>query len=84
MKKIESFEFVKEYLKEGAILTTDLKNRFAFRNEKVICQRDGSSYKLKMDDFIITHHKETFYLVEDDDVYIDDNKDEDYYRYFKK
>ena len=40
--------------------------------------------KMKKEDFIELYRDETFYLKEDNSIFIDDEKDEDYYRYYKK
>ena len=75
MEKINSFDEVLLYLKDKAIITTDGKNMFYLKDGKVIHKFKGNSLSLK---------KEDFFLIEDNSVYIDDNKDEDYYRYYKK
>ena len=84
MEKINSFDEVLLYLKEKAIITTDGKNMFYLKDGKVIHKFKGNSLSLKKEDFISLYSDEEFFLIEDNSVYIDDNKDEDYYRYYKK
>ena len=84
MQKIESFNQVLEYLKDKTILTTNGKNIFIMKEEKIFSRQEGSTYSLKIEDFIDLFKDTIFYIYEDDGVYIDDHKDEDYYRYYKK
>lgn len=84
MEKIESFELVLDYLKERVLLTTNGKNTFVLRKDRVICRQEGSSYKLTLEDFRQIHGKDVFYVMEDRDAFIDESKDEAYYRYYKK
>lgn len=84
MEKINSFDEVLLYLKDKAIITTDGKNMFYLKGGKVIHKFKGNFLSLKKEDFISLYSDEEFFLIEDNSVYIDDNKDEDYYRYYKK
>jgi len=84
MEKIESFNLVIDYLKDKAILTTNGKNRFYLIEDKIVCRNDGSSFKLSIDDFKSLYQKDNFYIFEDNSSFIDDSKDYDYYRYYKK
>lgn len=71
-------------LKEGAILTTNNNNHFIYKNEKFYHYFNGSLIKLDLNNFIEIYKKEVFYLYEENGTFIDDSKDEDYYRYYKK
>lgn len=84
MEKLESFDLVLDALKNGEFLTLNGKDRFYIKNELIHHQDNGSYYKLKIDDFIAIYYKDTFYTYEDNGVFIDNEKDEDYYRYYKK
>ena len=57
---------------------------FYLSNGYVVNKFNGSSVKMKKEDFIELYRDETFYLKEDNSIFIDDEKDEDYYRYYKK
>lgn len=84
MEKLNSFDLVLDALKNGEYLTVNGKDRFYMKQDVIVHLDNGSSFKLKMDDFKAIHHKDIFYLYEDNGVYIDNDKDEDYYRYYKK
>ena len=84
MEKIDSFEETLMYLKDKAVITSDGRNLFYLSNDYVVNKFNGSSVKMKKEDFIELYRDETFYLKEDNSIFIDDEKDEDYYRYYKK
>ena len=84
MEKIDSFEETLMYLKDKAVITSDGRNLFYLSNGYVVSKFNGSSVKMKKEDFIELYRDETFYLKEDNSIFIDDEKDEDYYRYYKK
>ena len=84
MEKIDSFEETLMYLKDKAVITSDGRNLFYLYNGYVVNKFNGSSVKMKKEDFIELYRDETFYLKEDNSIFIDDEKDEDYYRYYKK
>ena len=84
MEKIDSFEETLMYLKDKAVITSDGRNLFYLSNGYVVNKFNGSSVKMKKEDFIEFYMDETFYLIEDNSIFIDDEKDEDYYRYYKK
>lgn len=84
MEKIDSFTFVIDYLKEGQVLTTVKHDLFVYKKERVYRYFNGSSYSLTLDEFIELYKKETFYVYEDNTSGIDQDKDEAYYRYYKK
>ena len=84
MEKIDSFEETLMYLKDKAVITSDVRNLFYLSNGYVVNKFNGSSVKMKKEDFIELYREETFYLKEDNSIFIDDEKDEDYYRYYKK
>ena len=84
MEKIDSFEETLMYLKDKAVITSDGRNLFYLSNGHVVNKFNGNSVKMKKEDFIELYKDETFYLKEDNSIFIDDEKDEDYYRYYKK
>ncbi len=84
MEKVESFELVLDELKNGAKLTVTGGDRFYQSGETITRLDNGSKYRMNKDDFIALFHNNTFYYYEDNSVFIDDLKDEDYYRYYKK
>lgn len=84
MERLESFELVLDALKHGEFLTVNGYDRFFQKGDIITYLCNGSSFKLKIDDFKAIYHKDTFYVYEDNNVFIDNDKDEDYYRYYKK
>jgi len=84
MEKVETFELALDELKNGAKLTINGNDRFYQSNETITRVENGSKYRMNKDDFIALFNKNTFYYYEDNSIFIDDTKDEDYYRYYKK
>lgn len=83
MQKIESFYEVLNSLKQGDVLTSNGKDFFVFKNDKVHHYNDGTRYRLCIEDFTELFKKHKFYLYEEK-AEIDESKDEAYYRYYKK
>ena len=84
MEKIASFEEVLLYLKDKAVISTNGKNMFYLKDGNIIHKFNGNSISIKKEDFIALYKDEEFYLLDDDGAYIDEQKDEAYYRYYKK
>ncbi len=83
MQKLKDINEVTNYLKQGEIVTNNGKNQFILKNKKIYCYNDGTHYNLDLKDFVELYHNETFYLYEEE-VLVDDKKDEEYYRYYRK
>ena len=83
MQKLRDTKEALSYLKEGDIITTNGKDQFVYKNEKVYCYADGNHFGLSVTDFVSLYINKTFYLYEEP-ITIDETKDEDYYRYYKK
>lgn len=71
------------YLREGDIVTSDGKDQFILKGEKVFRYYNGSRFSLDLKDFADLYKKNRFYLYEES-VEIDETKDEAYYRYYRK
>lgn len=71
------------YLRDGEILTSNGKDQFILKNERVYRYDSGTHFSLDVKDFYDLYKKTVFYLYEDS-VEIDLEKDEAYYRYYKK
>ena len=84
MEKINSFSEVIIHLKEKEILTTKNKDFFVYKKEKVFRYFNGSCFAISIEDFIELYKKETFFIYEESGTFIDNDKDEAYYRYYKK
>ena len=84
MEKINSFNEVLYYLKERQLLTSDNKDIFVYKKDRICRYFNGSCVKMDIESFSELYGKETFYLYEDDKAFIDDEKDEAYYRYYRK
>ena len=83
MQKLKDINEVTNYLKQGEIVTSNGKNQFILKNKKIYCYSDGTHYNLDFKDFVDLYLNETFYLYEEE-VLVDDKKDEEYYRYYRK
>ena len=83
MQKIDGVKEALAYLREGEIVTTNGRDQFVFKNDKVYRYSDGSHFGLDINDFLDLYKNNDFYLYEEA-VEIDDKKDEEYYRYYKK
>ena len=84
MEKLNSINEAIFHLKEKEVLTTSKKDYFVYKKDRVYRYFDGSCFTLDIDDFKELYRQENFYIYEDDNVYIDNDKDEAYYRYYKK
>ena len=83
MQKIKDINEAISFLKQGDILTENGKNNFVFKNNRIYNYNEGTRYSLELEDFVKLFNKNTFYLYEES-AEIDENKDEDYYRYYRK
>lgn len=84
MKTTFNIEEAINELKNGEVLCTNFNNQFVYKNEKIVHYFNGSVISMSIDNFIELYRNELFYLYEDNGTYIDDSKDEDYYRYYRK
>lgn len=83
MQKLNDINEALSYLREGDIITSTGKDQFVLKNDKVYAYNQGNHYGLEVKDFIDLYRKTVFYLYEDS-IEIDQDKDEAYYRYYKK
>lgn len=83
MQKLDDIKEVVSYLKQGDIVTLNGKDQFVLKGNKINHYKDGSHYGLDLKDFADLYKSNTFYLYEEP-VEIDEKKDEEYYRYYKK
>ncbi|MBO4920160.1 MAG: hypothetical protein J5365_08420 [Erysipelotrichaceae bacterium] len=83
MQKLRDINEALAYLKEGEIITENGMNRFVMRGERVSCYDSGTRFSLELNEFRELYQKNSFYLYEET-VQIDEDKDEAYYRYYKK
>ena len=79
MDKINTFEEVKEYLKNNVIITSDGKDSFYYQGGYVKRLFNGNYYSIKFDNFCDLFKKTTFFIKEDSENSIDDEKDLEYY-----
>ena len=82
MQQVE-FKDVLSLLESGYVLTVDGKDFFVLKNKRVHHYKDGTHYSLETDEFLSLYKNNSFYLYEET-VEIDDKKDEEYYRYYRK
>ncbi|MDO4500917.1 MAG: hypothetical protein Q4B60_06565 [Erysipelotrichaceae bacterium] len=84
MEKLNGINDVLYHLKDKEILTTTLKDFFVLKKGRVYRYFNGSAFNLSLEDFADLYKDTDFYIYEDESVFIDNEKDEDYYRYYKK
>jgi len=83
MEKLQDINEALEYLKQGDIVSTNGKDQLILRNKKIYRYENGTSFPMVQNDFLSLYKNSSFYLYEDSN-YIDEDKDEAYYRYYKK
>ena len=83
MQKLRDINEAISYLEEGEILTENGTNRFVIRDDRVGCYDSGTRFSLDLKEFKKLYQKNSFYLYEET-VQIDEDKDEAYYRYYRK
>ena len=83
MERISTIGDVLDYLRDGAIITKTGKDQYVLKGEGVVCYSNGTRYSLDLKDFYEMYKKTIFFIYEDS-VEIDQDKDEAYYRYYKK
>lgn len=83
MNKINNILEALEEIKNGEILTSDGTNVFYLKDDKIRIKSNNAYYNLTFEDFIKLYKKVVFTYYKNDNV-IDEDKDEAYYRYYKK
>lgn len=83
MERLHDINETVAYLNEGEVVTCNGKDQFVMKNKKVYRYNDGTSYSLSISDFVDLYRNSVFYLYEEA-LEVDDKKDEEYYRYYKK
>jgi len=84
VKKCENFSEAIAYLNEGEMLTTRELDQFFIHKQRVVRRFHGSHYTLSFEDFKELYRDTVFYLYEEAEETVDPDKDEAYYRYYKK
>ena len=83
MQKLRDINEAVSYLKDGDIVTSNGKDLYVYKNERIAVYSKGTHFTLELADFVKLYNKNTFYLYEES-VGIDETKDEAYYRYCRK
>ena len=83
MEKLNDIGEAIAYLKQGDIVSTNGKDQLILKDKKICRYNDGTYFSLSLNDFLDLYKNSNFYLYEDS-KYIDEEKDEAYYRYYKK
>ena len=83
MERLNDINEVLNYLQEGDIATSDGKDRFVLKDGRVYRYNDGTHFSLTVKDFKELYKNTNFYLYEEI-VEVDEEKDEAYYRYYRK
>ena len=84
MKKIENQEEMLCYLKQKQRLYIAKDDFFIMKDDNIYEFNKGSRFILSYEDFIALYEQKDFYYSEDDNSFIDNDKDEAYYHYYKK
>ncbi len=83
MRRLNDIKEASKYLLNGEVLTSNGEDLYYLRKEKVFCRRQGSSFILTVEDFLNLYANTVFFLYEEENG-IDEEKDEAYYRYYRK
>ena len=83
MQKLRDINETIAYLNDGDIVTSNGKDQFVLKEKKIYRYNSGTKYSLELKDFIELYRNTSFYLYEEAFT-IDEKKDEEYYRYYKK
>ncbi len=84
MEKLNNIQEAILALKDKEILTTNKKDRYVFKRNNIYVYNNGTSFVLTLDDFKELYKEKTFYVFEEEGSFIDNDKDEAYYRYYRK
>ena len=83
MEKISNVAEALLILKDRYVITTNGKDHFVFKDNRVHHYHDGNHYSLSENEFLELFNKNSFFYYEET-VVVDETKDEAYYRYYKK
>ena len=83
MLKMKDINEALDYLMQGEVLTCSGKDMYIYKNEKIVYYNEGTRFNMNINDFMQLYRKNSFYLYEET-AEIDLDKDEAYYRYYKK
>ena len=83
MQRLKDINEAVSYLSEGDIITSNGKDQIIMKNKRVYLYDEGTHFGLDINDFIDLYRKSVLYLYEEP-IEIDEEKDEAYYRYYKK
>lgn len=83
MQKLKDINETLSYLNDGDIVTSNGKDLFVMKNQKITRYFDNNRFVLELNDFVSLYKNVGFYLYEES-IDIDESKDEAYYRYYKK
>lgn len=84
MEKLNNIQEAILALKDKEILSTNKKDRYVFKKNNIYVYNNGTSFVLTLDDFKELYKEKTFYIFEEEGSFIDNDKDEAYYRYYRK
>ena len=80
---MEKVNDVMDMLNRGELFTSNGQDIFVMRKDKISCYRNGSKFVMSIDDFLDLYSQTNFYVYKEE-VLVDEEKDEAYYRYYKK
>ena len=84
VEKINTFEEVKYALKSREIITSNGSDTFYLKDGIVTRKFNGSSYSLKVEDFLELYKDVTFYKMPEIQNTVDEEKDIEYYGRIQK
>lgn len=83
MQRLADINEAVAYLNDGDIITSNGKDQIVMKEKKIYRYDGGTKYSLDLKDFVELYRATNFYLYEEPFM-IDEKKDEEYYRYYKK
>lgn len=84
MEKIESFDKALQHLNEGCKIFLERENFFIQSGKMIYQYKKGSRFHFSLSLFEELFINEKFYLCQEENIRIDESKDEEYYRYYRK
>ena len=66
------------------VLTTNKKDRYILKKDNIYVYGEATSFVLSLEDFRDLYQEKTFFVFKEEGAYIDNDKDEAYYRYYRK
>ena len=83
MQKLNDIAEAVGFLKQQCVLKDGGKSMFVMKDGRVFCYSSGTRYSMSLEDFVQLYKNTGLYLYREESG-IDEEKDEAYYRYYRK